>query len=849
MRSSKCLFTISMTALLAICTGASSSQAAVEGNRLTVRNDQVLRELEYDGHVWRTVRFARADGSDALAVKSDEFDVRFLDDSEVTLDDYQAAGEPTTTAGAQRQLTIHYAPRPGITLPAQAPKAVTIVYTLGDEPYLRKTVTLEMKEGDAIDRLEVERFSTDAPEERGGRGEPVFVNKTWFFGAEYPAAYSRHTDGNTPKAGTGPYDKFGNYSFIDLQGRDIDAHPRPGLIRLMHFPGNAKRLNDSTWGIVGKTAVAGVGRKGETMELAFLDYLNTIRRPVRSFLHYNNYMDKDGADLSVGNFVDSTYADFKKHLDPYGVTIQAMVPDDGWQDKKSIYEPNPAKFPHGMDDMAVLGDALRSAGTGMGLWIALNGYNSDIDWGKANGYTEAVLNSRFKRFHRVYSISNPKYNALLTQRLTDLIQRCHLSYIKHDFNDMCDLGEGNGHLATDRHGHEAEVDAELGFLALERKLNPDIYQNITNWIWFSPWWLQNGNNLWMLSSDSGEFLGWPEISLLIRATAYRDVNLYQVWHDPATRPLVPISHLMTHGIIYTKSKYSKGDDTLRDFSDYVMMYYMRGLQLKEWYINPHILNPQQWEALARQTRWSEEHLQTLANSVFVGGDPSKGEVYGYMCWKGEDGILSARNPSPGEAEITVPFDQTVWYRSAPGKAFYAKVVYPYQGELAATFHSGEPIKLRVPGYTVMVLELQPGTGGKEMAPPALPEIQRINDGESSCRVTIPDEAMQRCDLVLIAHEARASGKAATATQVKIDGTLAAATRKSAGKGWDMTSFDLRDRRGKRIMVEAQGEKLEGWLLMDRPVESPKADPDPRLPMPVAQGFVRQSVPLFQPPVR
>ncbi len=132
------------------------------------------------------------------------------------------------------------------------------------------------------------------------------------------------------------------------------------------------------------------------------------------------------------------------------------------------------------------------------------------------------------------------------------------------------------------------------------------------------------NNIWMLSDDTGELPGQPELSILVRAAAYRDAHLHRAWGRPETRPLVPVSFLMTHGIIFTASRYAAAGDTLEEFADHVMMYSMRGTQLKEWYINPGLLTPDQWQALGRATRWSEEHLATLANAVMVGGDPARG---------------------------------------------------------------------------------------------------------------------------------------------------------------------------------------------------------------------------------
>lgn len=506
------------------------------------------------------------------------------------------------------------------------------------------------------------------------------------------------------------------------------------------------------------------------------------------------------------------------------------MPDDGWQNKKSIYEPNPQQFPRGLQDMVELSGALEKAGTSMGLWIALNGYNSEIDWGVANGYPEAVRNERFKRFKRYYSITDAHYDQTIRQRLTELLRDCRVQYVKHDFNEMCDLSD-RGHLPDDRHGHEASVDAEISLLSFERQLNPRIYQNVTNWIWFSPWWLQHCNNLWMLSSDSGDFLGYPELSALARAGIYRDVNLYQVWHDPMTRPLVPISHLMTHGIIYTKSKYSTAPgETLRDFGDHVMMYYMRGTQLKEWYINPSILSDDQWKVLGRATRWSQENLATLANAVYVGGDPRLGQLHGYMAWNGEHGILSVRNPSASESQVSVPFDQTVWYRGPGDRAFRGKIVYPYQAADHRTFRAGSPIQLSIPAYTVLVMHLEPATGGLRAA------------------IALPDEAMQRCDLLVTARY-EPSNKLVSdgGPKADLDGAPAQPSRIARGLGWMMMAFDLRERRGQKVQVSIDGsiaKSVEGMLIADRPAPMPTASDDPRWPAPLGQGFLRESVRVF-----
>ncbi len=199
---------------------ALASKPRAPGRTVTLTNGKVLRELTFDGSAWRTTRLARRDGSADLLPRSDEFHVRLFDDSEVTVDQYQATGEPILeTVGDEKLIVIRY--RPGGPLPKGAPRVVVVTYRLrGEEPYLRKSIALSMNEGEAVDRLEVERFTTETPASWGGRGQPVFLGKDWFVGIEYPGSWSRHTDGNTPAAYTEPNGASGpiQASFRSLAG-------------------------------------------------------------------------------------------------------------------------------------------------------------------------------------------------------------------------------------------------------------------------------------------------------------------------------------------------------------------------------------------------------------------------------------------------------------------------------------------------------------------------------------------------------------------------------------------------------------------------------------------------------
>ena len=57
----------------------------------------------------------------------------------------------------------------------------------------------------------------------------------------------------------------------------------------------------------------GTGIKGDPIDLAFYDYLQTIHPKRRSYLHYNSWYDVRDENLTKDQIL-STYEAFKKNL-------------------------------------------------------------------------------------------------------------------------------------------------------------------------------------------------------------------------------------------------------------------------------------------------------------------------------------------------------------------------------------------------------------------------------------------------------------------------------------------------------------------------------------------------------
>ncbi|MHC4064191.1 MAG: alpha-galactosidase, partial [Planctomycetota bacterium] len=444
---------------LAACVAAvADSQAS--SNQFALENRFVRREFALQEGVWRTVRFSRADGTDELDVRSDEFLIRLSEGAELTVGDFRCVDDPLVqTDGVTQNVIIRYVPRERLV--EEAPTQVVVEYRLSDEPYLRKRVTLSWLGPVAVPHLEVERFRTKAPCSLGGEGQPVFLGRSWFVGLEYPGSEAGHEG---------------------------------GLVTLAHFPGPARpdELADRHL-IQSQMAVAGVGHPGDPLELAFSDYLDTIRRPSRILLHYNSWYDLRTNELTPETLV-RTFEDFKRSvLDPFGLRMHAFVPDDGWQNPQSIWVPRSNLYPEGFGPLR---GALESRGTRLGLWLPFNGFNLDVAWGAERGYERSNQG-------RYYCLVGPKYNAAIRGVAKRLVDEGNIGYFKHDFNQLRCSADGHGHLPADRHGRETNLNAQLGLLAYERELQPDVYLNVTSYVWHSPWWLRHADTIWMAAGDFG----------------------------------------------------------------------------------------------------------------------------------------------------------------------------------------------------------------------------------------------------------------------------------------------------------------------------------------------------------
>ncbi len=87
----------------------------------------------------------------------------------------------------------------------------------------------------------------------------------------------------------------------------------------------------------------------------------------------------------------------------------------------------------------------------------------------------------------------------------------------------------------------------------------------------------------------------------------------------------------------------------------IRAFFASGTNCQELYITPSLLDAEAWDALAEAARWSRDNADVLVDTHWVGGDPAKGDVYGWASWSARKAILALRNPrdAPGAIALDV----------------------------------------------------------------------------------------------------------------------------------------------------------------------------------------------------
>ena len=298
--------------------------------------------------------------------------------------------------------------------------------------YLRQQLSLQVlaETTGTLSNVELVSFPIQNTAQIGSVPGSPLAGAGWFFGMELPNGANDSQDGARSAVATVlPLQKGAHYQFA---------------------------------------SVAGVYPSGQ-LRRAFLAYLERERaRPSAPFLHYNGWYDfaqgVNAQDLSASIAAFHDAMTVKR-----GVPIDSYVIDDGWDDaRNTFWGVDKTKFPQ---DFASVAAQLKALDSHLGIWLSPLG-----------GYGEAPLRTENARKmglvqdgHGLDLSYSPYYQWFLDEHLK-LIRDYQVNYFKWD-----KAGDG----VTPHFLALLRVANEL------RKVDPQVFLNVTVGTWPSPFWLQS----------------------------------------------------------------------------------------------------------------------------------------------------------------------------------------------------------------------------------------------------------------------------------------------------------------------------------------------------------------------
>lgn len=472
-------------------------------------------------------------------------------------------------------------------------------------------------------------------------GQPVFVD-SFFFGSEFPASL------NTVKNNT--------VSVRLFSGKKLSSLCENGVYSTYNFVCGVSESDNLT-----------------TVQKAFFSYIKDISKPNKLRIQYNSWFD-NMLNITEEN-VTSSFLEVDKGLTKYGVRpIDSFVADDGWNDYSKGFWTFNEKFPHRLTPFMCLSENL---GSQFGVWVGpRGGYTTDTV--KFARQIEKEGNGYVNKQSCDICVASEKYSKKTGDMMLEFIDSFNLNYFKLDgFAQHPCKNKKHDHMVGGYKDMYFYTDVWNKWLSIFEKMyekgGDGFWINLTCYAPPSPWFLQWVNSVWMQISNDVDFIGRKKVvSDKDRMLSYRDECYFDFYNTRQFR--FPQSCLYNHDPIYgNEAKVSLTDD---EFREYLFTMATRGTSFWELYYSHSMMNEAKWRITKSVLTFLEDNMDVLSNSVIFGTRPSLSGVYGYSCFKENEGIVSLRNSSDTEKEYHLILDENIGVSKSFGNCSLT-VILPY----------------------------------------------------------------------------------------------------------------------------------------------------------------------------
>ena len=554
------------------------------------------------------------------------------------------------------------------------------VITMKDgDSFMRKRLDISVGEGQAekakIDYIDLENMQisqddlkkdeywsikdnmADNPDMGGMKGDYLELGQPYYVGAMYWGCEFPETENKIK----------GSNSFIRYYyGKSLKSDDK--------FEYNEGNENGkmTTW-----DAVVGAARSRDysVTQSDFYEYIETIAIDTEFRQQYNSWYDnmKEITD----EIIQKSFFEIEKGFTQYGIApLDSYVVDDGWTNYSSFWDFN-NKFPNELYNSSLQVNQLAS---NFGLWLGpRGGYGTErtiANWIASNG-----LGSVNNQSGGDINISDARYLTKLNKDVfCEYQDKFDINYWKLDgmlLNPSTEQSEyyvtGNP-LYTISETYERWTDIFEDMR--DNRAGKDLWLNMTSYTNPSPWHVQWVNSVWMQNTgDTGytdSFNATDEEAML----TYRDNAYYNFLNEREWQ--LPNKYFYNHDPVYgltANDAYHRPDIKYTDdeMRNHLYMLGTRGTAFWEYYYSYSMFDDNKWQINAEAAKWIEDHFDILQKSQMFGGKPNDGNVYGYSCWNGKEGILSIRNPKNEAQSYKVTYDRLIGVGEDLGTV-YGKVV-------------------------------------------------------------------------------------------------------------------------------------------------------------------------------
>ena len=141
-----------------------------------------------------------------------------------------------------------------------------------------------------------------------------------------------------------------------------------------------------------------------------------------------------------------------------------------------------------------------------------------------------------------------------------------------------------------------------------------------------------------------------------------------------------------------------------EFERYLYWNAVRGAGLNELHLSPEMMNDAKWQSLKKVMQFQKDNFEILKNGMFIGGEPEDNNIYGYIGWNGNKGIIALRNPTAEKTDLTLTFNKLMGAPEELSEVKRSNIYCKSLPEDEAVFNYNDKLDLTLHPFEIMILK-------------------------------------------------------------------------------------------------------------------------------------------------